>query len=216
MEDDRAVGRAGGARLDTEWIRWWVRDHRATVAGIAAAVFAAAAAGAVGHRLITGPPPGATPPVEQRLPRTAGPVVATTAPVVVVHVSGAVRSPGVYQVAAGSRAADVVDAAGGLLPGARSEVVNLAAPVRDGDQIHVPLHGDPAPVGSRGAADGPVDVNRADAGELERLIGIGPALAAAIVEHRSRHGPFRTVDDLEAVPGIGPATVERLRSQARV
>jgi competence protein ComEA len=188
-------------------------------------------------------------PTESRLPMAqraaaAGDVVASTAPlapstvapspptsaVVVIHVTGAVHAPDVYELPAGKRVADAIDAAGGALADADANALNLAAPVVDGDRIDVPTegeasspsvgagsghsHADPGAAGSDGGA--PVDLNTADVAELEALPGIGPATAAAIIDHRSANGPFATVDDLEAVRGIGPAKLEAIRDYVRV
>jgi competence protein ComEA len=145
------------------------------------------------------------------------------APVLVVHVAGAVRRPGVYELEGGQRVADAIVAAGGALSGADADALNLAAPVADGDRIAVPLAGEEAAGGASAgghehAAGGdsapdaaPVDINTASTAELERLPGIGPTTAAAIVEHREHNGPFASIADLEAVRGIGPAKIEAIR-----
>ncbi len=138
---------------------------------------------------------------------------------VFVHVAGAVRHPGLYRIAPGGRVADAVGAAGGVLPGAQPDLINLAAPLADGSRVWVPSEVEPEdplsePVG--GPVGRPLDVNQATASELEALPGVGPALAAAIVEHRQRSGPFASVDDLLAVPGIGPAKLAGFRDLVTV
>ena len=154
---------------------------------------------------------------------------------VFVHVTGAVARPGVVTLGAGSRVADAVDAAGGANADADTEQLNLARVLSDGEQIRVPRVGevlpDPAPpptgaagTGARtasgkpgdGGASGTVNINTASASELEKLPGIGPALAQRIVEYRDSHGPFASVDALTDVPGIGKAKLEALREQATV
>jgi competence protein ComEA len=131
----------------------------------------------------------------------------------VVSVVGLVARPGLVTLASGSRVAEAVEAAGGLLPGTDPATVNLAAVVSDGEQISV---GVPAVVDGSGAAPGGaasagrVNLNTAGAADLDALPGIGPVLAQRIVEHRTRHGPFRTVDQLDDVPGIGPAIAAEL------
>ncbi len=137
---------------------------------------------------------------------------ATATPVadVVVYISGAVNKPGVYKVAASARVADVVVLAGGLRADADYAAVNLAAHISDATHIQVQSVGAAttrAPVES-----GPttVAVNSASVEELTALPGIGPALAARIVEYRTAHGVFTTMDDLGAVPGIGPAMQAKL------
>lgn len=166
--------------------------------------------------------------VEARIPVVTVPPPPPTAPSpVAVHAAGAVVSPGLYQLEPGARVADVIEAAGGVTPQADLDGVNLAAPVEDGWQVYVPVEGEgppPAmgPQGAFGPAGGPgtpattLDLNRATADELDELPGIGPTIAAAIVEHRERHGPFRSVDDLLEVPGIGPTRLERLRDLVTV
>jgi len=153
-----------------------------------------------------------------------------------VYVSGAVASPDVVALAPGARAADAVAAAGGFAEDADRAGLNLAAPLGDGQQLHVPAEGEigggPAGIAAHGAASaaggqatvggaasGPagaasgslVDVNRATAAELEALPGVGPALAARIVAYRDANGPYASPDDLERVSGIGARTLERMR-----
>jgi competence protein ComEA len=142
----------------------------------------------------------------------------TAPPAVVVHVAGAVAAPGVYELPAGARVADAIGAAGGPTDGADPNALNLAAPVLDGDRVAVPRIGEPADHGGGGqshagttVASGPLDLNRATVDELDALPGVGPATAAAIVAHREANGPFATVDELEAVRGIGPAKLESIR-----
>ena len=137
---------------------------------------------------------------------------------VIVHVAGAVVRPGVYELVPGSRVDDAVRSAGGATGDAELGRINLAAPLVDGDQIYVPAVGEdvpPAPASDphpdgEPAATGPIDANRATADELEALPGVGPATAAAIIAERERNGPFVSFDDLERVPGIGPAKLAGL------
>lgn len=152
---------------------------------------------------------------------------------VVVHVSGAVEQPGLVELSAGARVDDAVQAAGGVSKEADLAAVNLARGVVDGEQIHVPLPGETPPVaagdpggdeqavgepsgGGHGSSTGPVDINAADASELEDLPGVGPAIAERIIEHREKNGAFRSVDGLLEVSGIGPATLEEIRDRATV
>lgn len=188
--------------------------------GVAAAVVAV---GVAGFLLLRGP---SAPPPEVSLPVAGGPgdpsassTTSSTAPaIVVVHAAGAVASPGVYRLPGGSRVGDLVDAAGGPVAGADLDQVNLAAPVADGERVYVPMEGEvvPAPSAGGGEAAGPVDLNAASASDLEALPGIGPATAAAIVDERERRGRFSSVDDLLDVRGIGPAKLEQLRELVRV
>ena len=144
--------------------------------------------------------------------------VATTQPAMLrVHLAGAVVRPGLYEVPAGFRVGDLVDAAGGPAPGADTAGVNLAERMRDGQQIYVPLVGEQPAISDEtagGNAAGLIDVNAATAAQLQALPGIGPSLAGAIVAYRTKHGPFSSLDELEEVPGIGPAKVSQLRSHA--
>ncbi|HJA04405.1 MAG TPA: ComEA family DNA-binding protein [Candidatus Microbacterium stercoravium] len=136
-----------------------------------------------------------------------------------VHVSGAVRAPGLYVVGADARVIDAVSAAGGLADDADASAINLARPVTDGEQLVVPVEGEAPPAGpsaGSGSAPGLVSVNTADAAALEELPGIGPALAARIIDWRDTEGPFATVDDLLAVSGIGPKVLESLRDLVTV
>lgn len=157
---------------------------------------------------------------------------------VVVHIAGAVAAPGVVRLAASGRIVDAVAAAGGLRHDADPDRVNLAAPVSDGQRIVIPVRGQPVPeevvaappegtpsVGTAGSAGpaGPseapstaVDLNTATAEQLDTLPGVGPATAAAILAHREEHGPFRSVDDLIDVRGIGEAKLEALRDLVAV
>jgi len=132
----------------------------------------------------------------------------------VVHISGAVMSPGVVTVPDRSRVADAIDAVGGAMPDARLDRLNLARIVEDGERIHVPRVGEDAPPpeesASRGVlTDGRIDLNAASQTELETLPGVGPARAQAIIAEREVR-PFRVPGDLRRVPGIGEATFQRL------
>ncbi len=171
--------------------------------------------GAFAWGVRTGAPPPLTLPAASPRAATAGPA-ATEPPGIHVHVAGEVRRPGLYLVPAGSRVAALLDAAGGQTSEADVDRLNLAAEISDGDRIAVPAFGEPIETSvSAGSETSLIDVNRATVSELEALPGIGPSLAAAIVESRARAGPFATIDDLERVAGIGPATVARLRPHAR-
>lgn len=148
---------------------------------------------------------------------------------VVVHVVGAVASPGVQRLPAGARVVDAVEAAGGTQADADLGRINLAAAVVDGQQIYVLRQGElaapplaeqsmpPADGGAEGGSGtGLVDLNAATATQLDELPGVGPATAEAIIAHREQHGPFASVDDLLDVRGIGEAKLEALRDLATV
>jgi len=142
-------------------------------------------------------------------------VVESVPNVVVVHVVGAVVRPGVFVLAGGSRVADAVEAAGGATDEADLAALNLARPLVDGEQLYVPLPGEVVPGAPGGPAvvdDGRVDLNNATQSELETLPGVGPVIAGRIIDGR----PFASVDSLEKVSGIGPATMARLRDLVKV
>jgi competence protein ComEA len=141
----------------------------------------------------------------------------------VVAAAGAVVSPGLYKLAAGSRVADLLNAAGGPTPDADIDQLNLAMKVSDGDRVYVPRKGEAPPpaagVGSGAtgaAADAPVNLNTATLEQLDALPGVGPATAQAILDYRKQHGRFRSVQDLLQVEGIGPAKLEKLRQRVKV
>ena len=181
----------------------------------------------VGWRLLDAPPP----PVEMELPfatttsrsSSASSPSSPSSPSsldppseVVVHVAGAVVAPGVQRLPAGARVVDAVDAAGGALPDADVGRVNLAALVDDGQQVFVPKVGEAPPPPAVGSSDsaspsGPVHLNSATVEELDDLPGVGPAIAQAIVDHRTTHGDFTSVDALLDVRGIGQSKLEDLR-----
>jgi competence protein ComEA len=135
--------------------------------------------------------------------------------VLMVHVSGAVRKPGVYVLKQGSRVFEAVEAAGGVLPDGDAHALNLAEPLYDGRKISVPFGSD-AEMAANTEGDGRVNINTASAADLEKLPGIGPAKAAAIISYRGKNGPFNSVDQLCEVGGIGLKTVEALKDQITV
>lgn len=164
---------------------------------------------------------------------------------VVVDVKGAVKSPQVVRLPPGSRVADAIEKAGGALPGARTEDLNLAAKLEDGTQLVVP-DASAAPTtspenasssspnytsesnsysskprtgrsSSSGApAPGSISLNTADAATLDRLPGVGPATAEKILEYRKAHGGFSSIEELLAVKGIGPKKLEAMRKYLKL
>ena len=131
------------------------------------------------------------------------------------YVTGAVQRPGLYTIKDGDRLADLIDLAGGTTGEADLRAVNMAVRVKDQDHWTVPTIEEPATVPSKGVSidppSGKVDINSADAKLLETLPGIGETRALAIIRHREEHGPFKRVDEIVGVPGIGSATLEGLR-----
>ena len=133
----------------------------------------------------------------------------TVAESIIVHVSGAVERPGLVTVPSVARVADVIAAAGGAKSGAELGGLNLAATVRDGDQVVVPGPGESS-LGSAEASRG-IDLTRSSVAELEELPGVGPVLASRIVEFREANGPFSEIEDLLDVGGIGEAKLAAMR-----
>lgn len=139
-----------------------------------------------------------------------------------VHVAGAVRRPGLYRVAGGSRVAAAIARAGGPLPRAEMTAVNLAQTIEDGQQVIVPSAvatgaGAAAPGAvAAGASEGlPISLATATQEQLEELDGIGPVLAGAIVEYRDANGGFRSVEQLKEVDGIGEKRFAALEEAVR-
>lgn len=177
------------------------------------------------------PAPGATDRAvgEGRVAKAGEATTRTLAPLA-VHVAGAVARPGLYHMPAGSRVADALGRAGGKLPAADVDRLNLAARLVDGQKILVTRRGEPVPLeaagpggpastGSGAAPSGPaepIDLNAADLAALDSLPGIGPATARAILEERARRGGFRSTRDLLRVPGIGEGRFARLKDRVRV
>jgi competence protein ComEA len=180
---------------------WYVRSLPRPVTIAADAGATVAGSGAAGAS------PGASP--------------SPSAPPIIVDVTGWVHDPGVYEFAQGDRVIDAVERAGGARNGADLSVLNLAAPLADGTQVVVPKEGAASPgtaAGSSGSGTtaGLININTASATELEELSGIGEVLASAIVDYRTENGPFASVDNLEDVSGIGPATLEEIRDLVTV
>lgn len=228
---DRPHPRGTARDRVVEWVRWFGPGRLVagtlSLAGVALAAF----------WLVRGPAPR----VEDGLPMatTTTSVAAATTIVggtadssapepreIVVHVAGAVASPGVRRLPAGARVVDAIESAGGLTPEAAADNINLAAPLHDGDRIYVPraIEASEVPAGvtpapteaSDSGTASPVPLNTATAVELDALPGIGPSLAAAIVAHRDERGPFLTVEQLADVSGIGPAKLAALRELVTV
>jgi competence protein ComEA len=182
---------------------------------------AAPAAAAAAHA--SGDPASAQAPTSVKIDRPP-----TETPL--VHVAGAVRRPGVYRLRDGERVQDAVRRAGGARHGADLNAINLAAKVADGQQVVVPRRGaggvatavaaaspsGAAAPGGGGPPQPPVSLNSATAEQLDTLDGVGPATAQKILDWRTQHGGFRSVDDLSEVPGIGPKRLAALRPKVQL
>lgn len=194
------------------------RARRRLGVGAAIVVALAALAVTVGIGILR----GATAPVDEVPLAVSTTGSAVRAAALFVHVSGAVRAPGLYRLDDGARVMDGIAAAGGFADGAAKDAVNLARPLSDGEQLVVPVLGAEPPAeggpaaGGAAAGDSRVNLNTADAAALDTLPRIGPALAARIVAWRDQNGRFTSVDDLLAVPGIGEKMLESLRDLVTV
>jgi competence protein ComEA len=144
--------------------------------------------------------------------------VTISEPEIFVDVTGAVNKPGVYSLTGRSRVIDAIKAAGDSAPGADLSTINLARVLNDGEQIYV----DSTVVNAAGhrvskkVASGPININRATARQLDALDGIGPVIAARIVEYRKINGSFLSIDDLQKVSGIGTAKFAQIKSKVRI
>jgi len=133
----------------------------------------------------------------------------------VIDVEGKVRHPGIVTLPAGSRVHDAVAKAGGVRGKVDTSTLNMARVLTDGEQILVgvePVPGDPS-AGGTSATGARISLGTATLEQLDTLPGIGPVTAQAILDHRSEHGPFTSVDDLLDVKGIGEATLADIRDQ---
>lgn len=230
---------ADGAPLTIGAVVAWARTAGgARVAGVAGGLVAVVVVAALAWRAFGPGAVGDLPPIELTMPRAdtpttviggapsadgAGAASSSPAPRAVVHVAGAVASPGLYRLGGDARVADALDAAGGAAGDADLDAVNLAGKVSDGERIYVPRKGEVPPAvvtgggaGGGGAPAGPLDLNAATAEQLDALPGVGPATAEAILSYRKEKGRFRSVEELLEVRGIGEAKLASIRSKVRV
>ncbi|MFI8723533.1 helix-hairpin-helix domain-containing protein [Bacillus altitudinis] len=143
---------------------------------------------------------------------------------IVVEVKGAVRKPGVYAFMAEDRVEEAIKRAGGFTSKADTVDINQAAKLEDSMMIYVRKKGEGDKQGQTATADTPpgneqsqgVNVNQADAAELQTINGIGPAKAEAIIAYREEHGEFQQIEDLRNISGFGEKTIERLKNQLTV
>jgi competence protein ComEA len=203
-----------------------VVPSRAAVAGLAA-LLAASLALALLLTWMHRPRESAVPPMHRSVPSTAVTSLPPTAPSasdLVVHVTGAVRHPGLVELPAGARVDAALSAAGGATRKADLASVNLARRLVDGEQIVVlrkgrstaPLGAPGPPADASGSPGQPVDLNTATLEQLDGLPGVGPVLAQRIIDWRTAHNRFSSVDELTEVSGIGERTLADLRPLVRV
>jgi competence protein ComEA len=169
------------------------------------------------------PPSVASSPVAPVSPLGSPLASPTAGGTVFVHVAGAVRRPGLYEVPEGTRVEGAIEAAGGPRPGADLDALNLAELVADGTKIEVPGRRSAAANGVPSVAPSAtptvpavVNLNTADQAALETIPGVGPVTATAILQYRAEIGSFTSVEELLDVDGIGPATLESLRPYVTV
>lgn len=150
--------------------------------------------------------------VAQESPR---PVISVSpvAQTILVHVAGKVKNPDVYPLILGARVADAIKVAGGALKGVDTSELNLARVLVDGEQIYVGYAPKVSSINAKSAKkfSGIININRATKAEFDSLTGIGPVIAARIINYRNQNGPFLALEDLLKVTGVGPKTLEKIR-----
>jgi competence protein ComEA len=167
-----------------------------------------------------------------------GPAVPVSAPAaqeepknIMVYVTGAVKNPGVYTLEEGQRVKDAIEAAGGSIPEADLLRLNLAQKLRDEDKLYVPRVGEfpegqeqgggdtgmvGATVGINASSDDKININTADLAELDTLPGIGPTTAQKIIDYRTQNGPFKAIEEIKNVSGIGDKKFEEIKDKIKV
>jgi len=192
-----------------------VSSYRAQV--ILGAVLGLIMGGMVGYFT---PHPAPPPPITVSTPLpTATPLPTSTPAPIRVYITGAVSQPAVYSLPPGSIVQDALQAAGGPTGDADLERINLAQELRDQQQVYIPRRGETASRSlisggnsdSNSTGSGLVNINTASAAELETLPRVGPSTAQRIIAYRQEHGPFATIEEIQNVSGIGPATFEQLK-----
>jgi competence protein ComEA len=166
------------------------------------------------------PEPASPPLVITLQPRPTDEPATPTPATINVYVSGAVRKPDVYALPLNSIVKDAVTAAGGATAGADLDRINLAARLADQMQVYVPRQGETSPPPPNGSSPDSstekININTASAEELDKLSGIGPAIANAIIDYRTKNGSFKKIEDINNVKGIGDALFEKIKDQITV
>ncbi len=183
----------------SEWLR---RNRDGLAIGLVGMVAVGAAA-----TYVQRPVP---PVVVQAAPPAPSPSAASPAPLA-VHVSGAVRTPGLYQLSPGARVNDAIRAAGGATADGDVQRLNLAARIADGQQVIVPERRDPVAVASPPTVRPRISVNTASVAELDTLPGLGPVMAQRIVAYREQHGPFSSLDQLRDAKLVNASTFDKIK-----
>ena len=172
------------------------------------------------YTILKRPEPASPPLVITLQPRpTAEPATPTPA-TISVYVAGAVNKPDVYALPLNAIVKDAIAAAGGATADADLERINLATRLVDQMEVHVPQIGEAAPPPSNGsppnASTEMININTASAEELDKLPGIGPAIAKAIIDYRTKNGSSKKIEDINDVKGIGDALFEKIKDQITV
>ncbi len=166
------------------------------------------------YTILKRPEPTSAPLVITLQPRPSAEPASPTPATLNVYVSGAVDKPDVYALPLNSIVKDAIAAAGGAIADADLDRINLAAKLADQMHVHVPRQGEAAlPEGSSasGAATDKININTASAEELDKLPGIGPSIAKAVIDYRTQHGPFKTIEAINDVKGIGDALFAKIK-----
>ncbi len=175
---------------------------------------------AVIYAILRRPEPSSPPLVITLQPRPTVEPATPTPATIDVYVSGAVKKPDVYTLPLNSNVKDAITAAGGVTAEADLDRINLASRLSDQMQVYVPRKGEGAPPAPNGATPGTatekININTASVEELDKLPGIGPSTAQAIVDYRTKNGAFKTIDGIKDVPRIGDALFEKIKDQITV
>lgn len=225
VPDDSPALRAAG-RLVERWVPAALTrsPQRRRLVAVCAALVAVIVLVGGSILLLGGGPPAERPPVLPAAPDRPPPVAVTASKAaessLVVSVVGKVASPGLVTVPSGARVADALSAAGGVLDGADITALNLARKLSDGEQLYVgvpvPPQAASEPAVGGGASPGKLDLNSATLEQLDTLAGVGEVTAKRIIDWRTQHGGFTSVEQLQDVDGIGQAKLSRLRDQVTV